>query len=191
MAGETNLTLIGNLTGDPELRFTPSGAAVCSFTIAVQPRKFDKSSGGWVDGQASFYRCNAWRQMAENIAESFTKGNRVVVFGSIGQRSYETNDGEKRTVFEVLVEDIGASAKFAMVTIRRPERDGGQAQQRPQQQAQRPPEDPWGTPPAQQQRRQQPQQAAFDANDPWGTPPAQQASAANRGAYAPQDEPPF
>ena len=182
--GDVQVTLVGNVTADPELRFTPSGAAVCSFTVAVQPRKFDKNTSQWVDGQASFYRCNAWRQMAENIAETFARGNRVIVTGTIGQRSYETSDGEKRTVFEVQVDDIGASVKFATAKINRPERTGGQ----PPQQAQRPqqpPEDPWGTPPT-QQRPAQPQQAAFDANDPWGQPPRQPAGA---GGYA--DEPPF
>lgn len=181
--GDPPITLIGNLTGDPELRFTPSGAAVVSFTVAVQPRKFDKNTNAWVDGQASFYRCSAWRQQAENIAESYARGNRVIVSGTIAQRSYETNDGEKRTVFEVAVDDMGASTKFATVQIRRPER---QDQGAPQQaQHPQPPEDPWGTPPTQQQRPA-PQQAAFDANDPWGQPPARATAA---GGYA--DEPPY
>lgn len=179
--GDVQVTLVGNTTGEPELRYLSSGAAVCSFTVAVQPRRFNKNTNQWEDGQASFYRCSAWRQLAENIAESFTKGSRVIVTGTIGQRSYETREGEQRTVFEVQVDDIGASVKFATATIKRPERTGGQAPQ----QAQRPqqvPDDPWSTPT--QQRPAQPQQAAFDASDPWGSPPPQPAGA---GGY---DQPP-
>jgi single-strand DNA-binding protein len=177
-AGDVNVTLVGNLTADPELRFTPSGAAVCSFTVAVQPRKFDKNTNSWVDGQASFYRCSVWRQQAENVAESLTRGTRVVVHGTIGQRSYETQDGEKRTVFEVQAEEVAASVKFAMVAVRRPERQGGQQAQ--------PSEDPWETPtqrPA-QRRPAQPQQAALDANDPWGQAPPRTPAGFN-------EEPPF
>lgn len=179
-AGDPTITLVGNLTAEPELRYTPSGVAVCSLSVAVQPRKFNKDSNRWEDGQASFYRCNAWRQLAENIAESFTRGSRVIVTGTIAQRSYETSDGDKRTVFEVQVDDIGASAKFATVQIRKAERQGGQPaqQQRPQQ----PPSDPWATPP----KSAQPQQAAFDANDPWASVPRQPAAA---GGY--DDPPPF
>ena len=98
MAGETVITVVGNLTADPELRFTPSGAAVANFTVASTPRTFDKNSNEWVDGEAMFLRCSIWRQAAENVAESLTRGARVVVTGRLKQRSFETKEGEKRTV---------------------------------------------------------------------------------------------
>src|SRR6478609_1061832 len=105
MAGETVITLVGNLVDDPELRFTPSGAAVARFRIASTPRYRDNQSGEWKDGESLFLTCNVWRQMAENVAESLTRGTRVVVQGRLKQRSYETREGEKRTVFEVEVEE--------------------------------------------------------------------------------------
>ena len=101
MAGETNITLVGNLTADPELRFTPSGAAVANFTVASTPRTFDRQTSEWKDGDAMFLNCSVWRQAAENVAESLTKGMRVVVSGRLKSRSYETREGERRTVFEV------------------------------------------------------------------------------------------
>ncbi|SES51185.1 single-stranded DNA-binding protein, partial [Lentzea flaviverrucosa] len=97
MAGETTITVVGNLTADPELRFTQSGAAVASFTVASTPRTFDKHSGEWKDGEALFLRCNVWRQVAENVAESLTRGSRVLVSGRLRQRSFDTKEGEKRT----------------------------------------------------------------------------------------------
>jgi single-strand DNA-binding protein len=123
MAGETTLTVVGNLTADPELRFTGSGAAVCSFTVASTPRTFDRQANEWKDGEALFLRCSAWRQMAENIAESLTRGTRVLVNGRLKQRSYE-KDGEKRTVYEMDVEEIGPSLRYATAKVNRANRDG-------------------------------------------------------------------
>lgn len=122
MAGETVMTIIGNLTNDPELRFTPGGAAVANFTVASTPRTFDKQTGKWVDGDALFMRCSIWRNSAENVAESLRKGARVVVTGRLKQRTFETKEGDKRTVLELEADEIGASLKFATVKINRPER---------------------------------------------------------------------
>jgi single-strand DNA-binding protein len=118
MAGETVITLVGNLTADPELRFTPSGAAVANFTVASTPRYFDKNSGQWTDGDALFLRCNIWRAPAENLAESqIGKGARVIVQGRLRQRSFETKDGEKRSVVELDVDEVGACTRFATVQV--------------------------------------------------------------------------
>jgi len=125
MAGETVITVVGNLTDDPELRFTPSGAAVASFTVASTPRTFDKNSNEWKDGDALFLRCSIWRQAAENVAESLTKGMRVVVQGRLRQRSYETREGEKRTVVELDVEEVGPSLKYATAKVTKAARGGG------------------------------------------------------------------
>lgn len=119
MAGETLITVVGNLTADPELRFTPSGAPVANFTVASTPRNFDRQSGEWKDGDAMFLNCAVWRQAAENVAESLTKGMRVIVSGRLRQRSYETREGEKRTVFEVEVEEIGPALKYATAKVTR------------------------------------------------------------------------
>jgi single-strand DNA-binding protein len=139
MSGETLLTVIGNLTADPELRFTPSGQAVANFTIASTPRQFDKASNEWKDGEALFLRCSVWRQAAENVTETLTRGMRVVAQGRLQQRSYETKEGEKRTVVELTVEEIGPSLKYASAKVNRvarsssPEPAGGAA-------------DPWAGP---------------------------------------------
>ena len=117
MAGETIITIVGNLTADPELRFTPSGAAVASFTIASTPRTFDRNSNEWKDGEALFLRCSIWRQAAENVAESLTRGMRVIASGRLKQRSYETREGEKRTVIELDVEEVGPSLKYASAKV--------------------------------------------------------------------------
>ena len=122
MAGETIITVVGNLTADPELRFTPSGAAVASFTIASTPRQFDRNSNEWKDGEALFLRCSIWRQAAENVAESLTRGMRVVAQGRLKQRSYETREGEKRTVVELEVEEVGPSLKYATAKVNRTQR---------------------------------------------------------------------
>jgi single-strand DNA-binding protein len=122
MAGETIITVVGNLTADPELRFTPSGAAVASFTIASTPRTFDKNSNEWKDGEALFLRCSIWRQAAENVAESLTRGMRVVAQGRLKQRSYETREGEKRTVVEMDVDEVGPSLKYATAKVNRTQR---------------------------------------------------------------------
>jgi single-strand DNA-binding protein len=119
MAGETIITVVGNLTADPELRFTPSGAPVANFTVASTPRTFDKNSNEWKDGDALFLNCAVWRQAAENVAESLTKGMRVIVQGRLRQRSYETREGEKRTVFECEVEEIGPALKYATAKVTR------------------------------------------------------------------------
>lgn len=125
MAGETVITVVGNLTDDPELRFTPSGAAVASFTVASTPRTFDRNTNEWKDGDALFLRCSIWRQAAENVAESLTKGMRVVVQGRLKQRSYETREGEKRTVVELDVEEIGPSLKYATAKVTKASRGSG------------------------------------------------------------------
>ena len=125
MAGDTILTVIGNLTADPELRFTPSGAAVANFTVASTPRMFDRQTNEWKDGEALFMRCTIWRDAAENVAESLTKGARVIVSGRLKQRSYETREGEKRTVVELEVEEVGPSLKYATAKVNRASRGGG------------------------------------------------------------------
>ncbi|HEY0561393.1 MAG TPA: single-stranded DNA-binding protein [Frankiaceae bacterium] len=124
MAGETVITVVGNLTSDPELRFTPSGAAVASFTVASTPRTLDRASNEWKDGEALFLRCSVWRQAAENVAESLTKGARVVVQGRLRQRSFETKEGEKRTVIELEVDEIGPSLRYATAKVNRTTRGG-------------------------------------------------------------------
>ena len=113
MAGETPITVIGNLTADPELRFTPSGAAVANFTVASTPRTFDRQTNEWKDGEALFLNCSVWRQAAENAAESLQRGMRVLVSGRLKARSYETREGEKRTVFEIDVDEVGPSLRYA------------------------------------------------------------------------------
>lgn len=125
MAGETPITLVGNLTADPELRFTPSGAAVASFTVASTPRTFDRQSNEWKDGDAMFLNCSVWRQAAENVTESLQKGMRVIVQGRLKSRSYETREGEKRTVFEVEVEEVGPALKYATAKVTRTTSAGG------------------------------------------------------------------
>jgi single-strand DNA-binding protein len=126
MAGETPITVVGNLTADPELRFTPSGAAVANFTVASTPRTFDKQSNEWKDGEALFLNCSVWRQAAENAAESLQRGMRVVVQGRLKARSYETREGEKRTVFEIDVDEVGPSLKYATAKVTKTTRSGGQ-----------------------------------------------------------------
>ncbi|MEV6068142.1 single-stranded DNA-binding protein [Nocardia sp. NPDC052001] len=124
-AGDTVITVIGNLTADPELRFTPAGAAVANFTVASTPRVFDRNTNEWKDGEALFLRCNIWREAAENVAESLTRGSRVIVSGRLKQRSYETREGEKRTVVELEVEEVGPSLKYATAKINKTTRGGG------------------------------------------------------------------
>ncbi|HYO33499.1 MAG TPA: single-stranded DNA-binding protein [Nocardioidaceae bacterium] len=125
MAGDTTITLVGNLTDDPDLRFTPSGAAVANFTVASTPRFFDKQTNEWKDSEALFLRCSIWRQAAENVAETLQRGARVIVTGRLKQRSYETREGEKRTTFEVEVEEIGPSLKYATAKVTKTSRSGG------------------------------------------------------------------
>lgn len=125
MAGETVITLVGNLVDDPELRFTPSGAAVSNFRIASTPRTYDRQSGEWKDGETLFLTCSVWRQAAENVAESLQRGMRVIVQGRLKARSYETREGEKRTVYEIDVDDVGASLRNATAKVTKTSRAQG------------------------------------------------------------------
>jgi single-strand DNA-binding protein len=165
MAGDTTITVVGNLTADPELRFTPSGAAVANFTVASTPRSFNKQTNEWEDGQALFLRCNIWRQAAENVAESLNRGMRVVVQGRLRQRSFETKEGEKRTVVELEVDEVGPSLRYATAKVAKADRQGGQQQQ--QRPAAQQPADPWDQP-SQQQR---PATASAPAQGFLGEPP--------------------
>src|SRR5690348_5750169 len=125
MAGDTIITVIGNITGDPELRFTPSGAAVANFTVASTPRQFDRQSNEWKDGETLFMRCSVWRDAAENVAESLQRGTRVIVSGRLKSRSYETKEGEKRTVVEMEVDEVGPSLRYATAKVNRTQRGTG------------------------------------------------------------------
>jgi single-strand DNA-binding protein len=125
VAGDTILTVVGNLTADPELRFTPSGAAVANFTVASTPRMMDRQTNEWKDGDPLFMRCSIWREAAENVAESLTRGSRVIVTGRLKQRSYETREGEKRTVVELEVDEIGPSLRYATAKVNKASRSGG------------------------------------------------------------------
>jgi single-strand DNA-binding protein len=136
-AGDTNITLVGNLVDDPELRFTPSGQAVARFRVASTPRYRDQQSGEWKDGESLFLTCNVWRQAAEHVAESLQRGMRVIVQGRLRQRSYETKEGEKRTVFEVEVDDVGPSLRSATAKVNKTTRSSGFGGQ--------PADDPWAT----------------------------------------------
>lgn len=125
MAGETTITVVGNLTNDPELRFTGSGDAVANFTLASTPRTFDRTSNDWKDGETLFLRASVWKEAAENVAETLTKGTRVVCQGRLKSRSYETKEGEKRTVMELEVDEIGPSLRYASAKVTRTQRSGG------------------------------------------------------------------
>ena len=159
MAGETLITVIGNLTADPELRFTPSGSAVANFTIASTQRTFDRQSNEWKDGEALFLRCSVWRETSENAAETLTKGMRVIAQGRLHQRKYTTKEGEDRTVMELEVDEIGPSLRFASAKVTRTNRSGGNGgggtQSQPPQQS------------APQQSPQQAWNAPNQGNDPW------------------------
>jgi single-strand DNA-binding protein len=177
MAGETVITIVGNLTDDPELRFTPSGAAVANFTVASTPRQFDRQAGEWKDGDPLFLRCSIWRQAAENVAESLTKGARVVVQGRLKQRSFETREGEKRTVVECDVDEIGPSLRYATAKVTKTSRSGpgggggfggGSAGGN----------DPWAQPAGQGGGPQ----SGPPSNDPWASPAGQGGAS---------EEPPF
>jgi single-strand DNA-binding protein len=135
MAGDTVITVIGNLTADPELRFTQSGRAVANFTVASTPRYFDREAGEWKDGEAIFLRCNIWQQAAENVAESLTRGSRVLVSGRLKQRAYETREGDKRTVVELAADEIGPSLRYATAKVTKAKPGGAVATT----------EDPWAT----------------------------------------------
>lgn len=175
MAGETVITVVGNLVDDPELRFTPSGAAVANFRIASTPRTFDRQTNEWKDGDALFLSCSVWRQAAENVAESLQRGMRVIVQGRLKQRSYETREGEKRTVVELEVDEVGPALAFATAKVTRASRSGGGGggygggggQSRPQQSSGN---DPWATPAPQQGGGQPSGGGQAAGNDPWGAP---------------------
>ncbi|MCX4094557.1 single-stranded DNA-binding protein [Nocardia sp. alder85J] len=163
MAEETYITIIGNLTADPEIRFTPGGLAVANFTVAQTPRVFDRATNSWRDGEALFMRCNIWREAAENVAESLVRGARVIVTGKLVSRTWETREGEKRTTVELQVVEMGPSLRFATAQVTKITRNGGSAPSAP---------------------------AASD--DPWQNANAAQSPAlAGVGARAQDDEPPF
>ena len=189
MAGDTVITVIGNITGDPELRFTPSGAAVANFTVASTPRAFDRQSNEWKDGETLFMRCSVWRDAAENVAESLQRGTRVIVTGRLKSRSYETKEGEKRTVIEMEVDEVGPSLRYATAKVNKTQRGGGGGggfggggqqgggwsggQQGGQQ------EDPWATGPAGGQAAPAAGQGGAQQGGGWG------------GGAPSYDEPPF
>jgi len=173
MAGDTVITVVGNLVDDPELRFTPSGAAVANFRIASTPRTFDRQTNEWKDGETLWLGCSVWRQAAENVAESLQKGMRVIVQGRLKSRSYETREGEKRTVFEIDVDEVGPSLRNATAKVNKTTRSGGQGGYSGG--GSRPAEDPWATPAGAPASSGAPSAAA----DPW---------AAGGGSA---DEPPF
>lgn len=140
--GDIDIKFVGTLTADPELRFTASGAAVASFTVATNPRTKNQDTGKWEDGDPTFIRCSVWREQAERVAECLKRGNRVFVHGVLKQRQYVTGEGEKRSVMEVTAEDVGASLKFKGVTVDQVQREhGGEQRHAPAQ------DDPWGQPP--------------------------------------------
>jgi single-strand DNA-binding protein len=175
MAGETTITIIGNLVDDPDLRFTPSGAAVANFRIASTPRTFDRQTSEWKDGETLFMTCAVWRQAAENVAESLQRGMRVIVSGRLKARSFETREGEKRTVFEIDVDEVGPSLRSATAKVTRASRSGGEGGGYSggggggQQQS----ADPWASP--------APSGGGQQANDPWASP----------AGGASSEEPPF
>lgn len=148
MAGETLVTVVGNLVDDPELKFTPSGAAVADFRIASTPRTFDKNTNEWKDGDTLFLSCAVWRQYAENVAESLQRGMRVIVQGRLKSRQYETREGEKRTAMEIDVEEVGPALRSATAKVTKSARGNGQQQGQPAQQQgyQQAPADPWAAP---------------------------------------------
>jgi single-strand DNA-binding protein len=172
VAGDTVITVIGNLTADPELRFTPSGAAVANFTVASTPRMFDRQTNEWKDGEALFLRCNIWREAAENVAESLTRGSRVIVSGRLKQRSFETREGEKRTVVELEVDEIGPSLKYATAKVNKASRSGGGG-------------GGFGGGGGSRQPAAQSSGGGAASEDPWGSAPASGSFAGG------DDEPPF
>jgi single-strand DNA-binding protein len=143
MAGETIITVVGNLTADPELRYTQNGLPVANFTIASTPRNFDRQANEWKDGEALFLRASVWREFAEHVAGSLTKGSRVIATGRLKQRSYETREGEKRTAIELEVDEIGPSLRYATAQVTRAAGGGGQSRGGAQAQVA---DEPWSTP---------------------------------------------
>ena len=188
MAGETVITVVGNLVDDPELRFTPSGAAVANFRIASTPRTFDRQSNEWKDGEALFLSCSVWRQAAENVAESLTKGMRVVVQGRLKQRSYEDREGQRRTVVELEVEEVGPSLKYATAKVARASRGGGGGGGYSGGGAGG--DDPWGAP-AQSAPSAPSGQSAPSQGGNWGGQQAAPAASQDPWNTPGSDEPPF
>ena len=182
MAGDTVTTIVGNCVSDPELRFTPSGAAVANFTVASTPRTFDRQANEWKDNDTLFMRCSAWREMAENIAESLHRGTRVIVQGRLKSRSYETKEGEKRTVVEMDVDEVGPSLRYASAKVTKAERFNPQQQQDQRQQM----GDPWATGGQPQQQGGWGQAPPNSQSGPPQQPPQQPWG--NAPSY---DEPPF
>lgn len=187
MAGDTVITVIGNLTDDPELRFTPSGAAVANFTVASTPRTFDRQTSEWKDGETLFLRCSVWRQAAENTAESLQKGMRVIVQGRLVSRSFETREGDKRTVNELQVDEVGPSLTWATAKVTRASRSGGGGGYGSSggnsgggNSGGAPAGDPWGSQGGGNSGGSSSGGGA-PANDPWATP----------GTSSGSDEPPF
>jgi single-strand DNA-binding protein len=196
MAGDTVITIIGNITGDPELRFTPSGAAVANFTVASTPRAFDRQSNEWKDGETLFMRCSVWRDAAENVAESLNRGTRVIVSGRLKSRSYETKEGEKRTVVEMEVDEVGPSLRYASAKVTKTQRGNGGGgfggQQGGSFGGQQ--EDPWATGPGQGaagggQPVQGNQGSGWSGQQPSGNQGGQQGGWGNNAPG--YDEPPF
>jgi len=198
MAGDTVITVIGNITGDPELRFTPSGAAVANFTVASTPRAFDRQSNEWKDGETLFMRCSVWRDAAENVAESLGRGTRVIVSGRLKSRSYETKEGEKRTVVEMEVDEVGPSLRYASAKVTKTQRGSGGfgGQQSGGSGGQQ--EDPWATGAGSSQGNQGGGQGGWSGSGN-NAPPSQPAQGNQGGGQqggwgnnAPgYDEPPF
>src|SRR5688572_30636702 len=170
MAGETIITVVGNLTDDPELRFTPSGAAVANFTVASTPRTLNKQTNEWEDGEAMFLRCSVWRQAAENVAESLQKGARVIVQGRMRARTWETREGEKRTSFEIDVDEIGPSLRWATAKVAKAGRSSGGGGYGASGGGQPAGGDPWATSAAPQGGGGAPAQQGGGGQDPWGAP---------------------
>lgn len=171
MAGETVITVVGNLTADPELRFTNNGVALASFTIASTPRTFDRQTNEWKDGEALFLRCTVWREYAENVANSLTKGMRVIARGNLRQRSYETKEGERRTSYEMDIDEIGPSLRYASAQVTRAQSRGG-----------------FGGDTSNQNQNQN---QSTDTSEPWGRSPASNDGWANPGQSFDDTEAPF
>ena len=177
--GETQITVVGNLVADPELRFTASNVAVANFRIASTPRRFNRQTNQWEDGEALYLTCNVWRQVAENVANTLTKGMRVIVTGRLRQRSYDTREGERRSVMEIEVDEVGPSLQYATAQVQRVSRGEGNSGGFQQQQS-----GGFGGP-AQQASGGNQNMSAVPDNDPWNSAPA------SGGFAGADDEPPF
>ena len=178
--GDTNITVVGNIVADPELRFTPAGAAVANFRVASTPRRYNSQTNQWEDGEAMFLTCNVWRQAAENVAETMSKGMRVIVTGRLKQRSFQTREGDNRTVFEIDVDEVGPSLRYATAQVNRNPREGGNNFGGGQQRSNNNNQGGFGG-----GQQQQPQQNQAPSEDPWNSAPT-------AGGFGGADsEPPF